>query len=182
MNKIFIVLCLTIIGVKVNAKDIWVYFDIGNTVINTHQKNNFHYYEGVKEYLQTLKKIGLRVGAISNIPESFGHDYDEKIKTLKSYISKRWKSSEKLDWSLFEKIYIPLSNAEMKPAPTLYLRALAENGNCPSLFVSETEKEVEQALKHGFAGHVFDEAQNELYIPLKNIKKYILENTTSRCD
>jgi FMN phosphatase YigB (HAD superfamily) len=165
------------IQVKTNAKNLWVYFDLGNTVINVKDKKSFKYFEGSREYITQLKEFGFKIGVISNIPESFGPDYETKLKTLKQYISSRWSEEERFDWDIFDNIYLPLSNDELKPAPILYQRALGDNGNTKSLFISETPKEVEAAQNLGFAGHVFHDDAHDLYIPIEEVEEFIQNNS-----
>ncbi len=59
------------------ANDTWVFFDLGNTVINVKDKKNFKYFDGSREYIKQLRTLGFKLGVISNIPESFGSSYDE---------------------------------------------------------------------------------------------------------
>jgi len=178
MKKYFMTLMLLgAIQVKASSKSLWVYFDLGNTVINVKNKNSFKYFDGVRNYINQLKEMGFKVGAISNIPESFGRDHDEKLKTLKEYIEGRWSEDKDFDWEAFDKIYLPLNNEELKPAPVLYLRALNENGEKKSLFISETPKEVQAAVELGFAGHIFDDQEVDLYIPLEDLEDYINKNS-----
>lgn len=178
MKKYFLSLALLgAIQVKAKTKDLWVYFDLGNTVINVKDKNNFDYFSGSKTYISRLKSLGYKIGVISNIPESFGQTHEEKLETLKNYISSKWSGSESFDWEVFDKIYLPLSNSELKPAPVLYKRAIVENQLKKAVFISETEKEVIAAQELGFAGHVFDDQSHQLYIPIEELEEYIEVNS-----
>ncbi len=171
------ILMMGSLQMSAKAKEMWVYFDLGNTVINVKDKTNFHYFEGGREYISKLKQMGFKLGVISNIPESFGASYEEKLKTLKSYIKDKWGEDESFEWNIFDKIYLPLNNSELKPAPILYQRALDDNGNSKGLFISETKKEVDQAVLMGFAGHHYDDTSEVLYIPHNVIEGYIEDNS-----
>ncbi|MFG1593663.1 HAD family hydrolase [Halobacteriovorax sp. CON-3] len=163
----------------------WVFFDLGDTIINTKKSGNYHYYEGSLEYIHALKGMGIHVAIISNIPESFGETYEQKIATLKEYVRAHWNDSVEFDWSVFEKIYIPMSNDELKPAPYIFNKALDETGRYPSLYISESLKEVEAARQLGLAGFHFKEGtlnkakliKKNIYIHLDEIIDYIDNNS-----
>ncbi len=162
-------------------KQRWVFFDLGNTIVNTHTSGHYHYYAGSYEYLKALKAMGINVAIISNIPESFGETYEQKVESLKKYLASHWDDSREFDWSIFDKIYIPMNNSELKPAPYIFLKALEETGGHPSLYISESLKEVEAARRLGMAGFHFLEgmkkAKSNIYIKLEEIIQYIDENS-----
>lgn len=163
-----------------NAKS-WVYFDLGNTVINTRSDEGFRFYNGALEYLHSLRQMGYSIGLISNIPESFGQSHDEKLATLKEYIASKWIDQNDMDWNLFEDILLPLNNSQLKPADFLYFKAIENSEFCPMAYISENVKEVIKARDLGIAGHLFLEDDqvdfDKLYIPLSNLRNYILTNS-----
>ncbi|MDD0854413.1 hypothetical protein HBN50_14975 [Halobacteriovorax sp. GB3] len=161
---------------KGNTRHQWVFFDLGDTIVNTKDKKGFHYFDGAKAYLESLRKMGLHIGIISNIPETFGMSYEEKLQTLKTLIQSKWNDKEQFDWSLFDEILLPLNNNELKPADILFLRALSRAGECPSIYISENEREVLKAESMGIAGHLFDKESQGMYVPLEILESYIDEN------
>jgi hypothetical protein len=177
MKKIYFTLLILLMIGQVRAANMWVFFDLGNTVINIKNKNSLDYFQGSENYIKSLRKMGIKVGVITNIPETFGKDYNEKLHTLKKYIRDSWVGSRPFDWSLFDKVYLPLNNSELKPAPILYRRAVEFINNSPRLFISETQKELDEAINQGFAVHLYKEQDSDLYIPLDIIKEYILTNS-----
>lgn len=66
-------------GIEDTCKDTWIYFDLGNTLVNTKDHpNQVKYMEGALEYLDSLKNAGCTLGLIVNIPEQFGTTYQKK--------------------------------------------------------------------------------------------------------
>ena len=102
----------------------WVYFDLGDTIVNTKDIKNIKYMNGAREYMEQLKREGFNIGIISNIPESWGNNYEEKFQSLKTYIHFGWGDVEHpFDWTVYDEVILPLSNLELKPAPILFLKA-----------------------------------------------------------
>ncbi|AYF43879.1 haloacid dehalogenase-like hydrolase domain protein [Halobacteriovorax sp. BALOs_7] len=161
----------------------WVFFDLGDTIVNTKESGNYHYYPGALEYIRSLKEMGIKVAIISNIPESFGETYDQKIESLNQYVKAHWNDQDQFDLTIFHKVYIPMSNDELKPAPYIFNKALDETGRHPSLYISEAFDEVEAAKQLGFAGFHFaagvgqEKVESTLYIELSEIVDYIDQNS-----
>ncbi|MEH0862416.1 HAD family hydrolase [Halobacteriovorax sp. DPLXC-1] len=161
----------------------WVFFDLGDTIVNTKESGNYHYYPGALEYIRSLKEMGIKVAIISNIPESFGETYDQKIESLNQYVKAHWNDQDQFDLTIFHKVYIPMSNDELKPAPYIFNKALDETGRHPSLYISEAFDEVEAAKQLGFAGFHFaagvgqEKVESTLYIELSKIVDYIDQNS-----
>ncbi len=103
-------------------------------------------------------------------------DYDEKLLSLKKVIQEGWNEDRPFDWSVYDEVILPLKNTEMKPAPTLFLKAIQKADFCPSMYVGESPKEIVAAQNVGMAAKLFVEQDNELYIPVKKIKAFMLEN------
>jgi FMN phosphatase YigB (HAD superfamily) len=177
--KIFVLLILFSFNANASdfhAKKPWVYFDLGNTIVNTNNIKNLHYMRGSREYMEQLKKEGFNIGIISNIPESWGNTYEEKLQSLKTYIYFGWGEATPFDWSVFDEVILPLSNAELKPAPFLYLKAISKTDSCPSVFIGENIKEVNAAKEVGMATKLYIESDEEVYIPIYTLKSYITDN------
>lgn len=158
---------------NVHAKKPWVYFDLGNTIVNTNDIKNLHYMKGAREYIEGLKKEGFNIGIISNIPESWGNNYEEKFQSLKTYIYFGWGEAEPFDWSVFDEVILPMSNSEMKPAPFLYLKAIDKAESCPSVYIGENVKEVNASRDAGMAAKLYNETDEEIYIPISTLKSFI---------
>lgn len=160
---------------KVHADTLkpWIYFDLGDTVIDTKDMQKLKYFKGAKDYLTELRQKGFQIGLITNIPETFGQDYDEKLETLKKMIHDGWIDKDVFDWNQFDRIILPLKNSEMKPAATLFLKALTEAKGCPSAYISENEKEIVAAKSYGFASKLFKENDPILYVPTDEMKTFL---------
>ena len=161
------------------TKKSWVYFDLGDTIIDTKKPDGIDYFSGSKEYIKSLKDKGFKIGIISNIPESFGMDYPEKLKTLKKYIKENWAGETKFNWELFDQIFLPLSNEQLKPADIMYNKAMESANYCPMAYISENEIEVEKAQMMGIAGHLFDKFNPEVYVPIEEMDRFLDENYTN---
>lgn len=188
MNNIFIklkILSLLLITNTIFAKNRqWVYFDLGNTIINTHDQNGFRFYKGSLDYLHALKTKDYKIGLISNIPESFGQDHEQKLATLKEFIASKWVDHQEMDWDLFDEIILPLKNEELKPAEIMYQKAIEKAQFCKLAYISENVKEVLKANELGIAGHLYLEDDTveyeKLYIPLDRIENFIKLNSNIR--
>ncbi|MDO9180929.1 MAG: HAD hydrolase-like protein [Bacteriovorax sp.] len=154
----------------------WVYFDLGDTVVSTKDMNHLKYLNGAREYMEELKREGFKIGIISNIPENWGMDYDEKLQSLKKVIHDGWDEERPFDWSIYDEVILPLKNTEMKPAPTLFLKAISKAESCPSVYIGESPKEITAAKEVGMAAKLFKADDQEIYIPLDQIKGFITEN------
>ncbi len=154
----------------------WVYFDLGDTVVNTKDMKHIKYMKGAREYMEDLKREGFKIGIISNIPENWGMDYDEKLMTLKKVIQDGWDEDRPFDWSVYDEVILPLKTAEMKPAPTLFLKAITKAESCPSVYVGESPKEIKAARDVGMAAKLYDDQNGEAYIPVSQVKSFIVDN------
>lgn len=153
-----------------------VYFDLGNTIINTKDMKHIKYLKGARDYMEQLKREGFKIGIISNIPESWGIDYEEKLLELKKVIHDSWAEERPFDWSVYNEIILPLKNSEMKPTPVLFLRAIAKADSCPSVYIGESPTEITAAQNVGMAGKLYDENDTEIYIPVKDVRKFLIQN------
>jgi beta-phosphoglucomutase-like phosphatase (HAD superfamily) len=162
--------------VKAQDKKPWVYFDLGDTVINTKDMKHLKYMRGAREYMEELKREGFKIGIITNIPETWGMDYDEKLLTLKKAIQDGWDESNPFDWSIYDDIILPLKNSEMKPAPTLFLKAISKAGSCPSAYIGESPKEIAAASEIGMAAKLYNEKDAEVYVPINRLRTFIAQN------
>jgi FMN phosphatase YigB (HAD superfamily) len=130
-----------------------LFFDLGDVLIDTHDWDNLRYMSGALGYLEKLKTDGYSLGLIVNIPAEWGTTNEERIATLKSFVAKTWKEPAPFAWELFNLILVPYTNAERKPAPAMFLRALKSAGSCPALYQGEKDVEIAEALKLGLKAH-----------------------------
>ena len=173
-----LLLVLTFFSGKVMAQDKkpWVYFDLGETIVSTKDMKHIKYMKGARDYMDELKREGFKIGIISNIPESWGMDYDEKFQSLKKVIQDGWDESQPFDWTVYDEVILPLKNTEMKPAPTLFLKAIERAQTCPSLYIGESPKEITAAENVGMAAKLYIATDEEIYIPVEKVRSYIKIN------
>lgn len=176
LSKLLFFISLFGFNAKAQDKRPWVYFDLGDTVVNTKDMKHIRYMKGAREYIEDLKREGFKIGIISNIPENWGMDYDEKLMTLKKVIQEGWDEDRPFDWSVYDEVILPLKNVEMKPAPTLFLKAIAKAESCPSVYVGESAKEIKAAKDVGMAAKLYDESSDEAYIPITKVESFIVDN------
>lgn len=181
-----VILTLAPLMVKAQNKSLdkmpWVYFDLGDTVISTSDMKHLHYFKGAREYMDELKRQGFKIGIITNIPETFGMDYDEKLLTLKKVIADGWDEVEPFDWSVYDEIILPLKNSELKPAPTLFMKAISHANGCPAAFIGESPKEITAADNVGMATKLFVSTEAELYVPVAKMNKYMKDHYKNNYD
>tara|TARA_R110002072_G_scaffold534_7_gene4139 strand:- start:42670 stop:43269 length:600 start_codon:yes stop_codon:yes gene_type:complete len=158
---------------KTNVIRPWIFFDLGNTVVDTTSKKEIHYYPNTFQYLKNLKEQGYRIGIISNIPEKFGKDYNEKLATLKKYINSKWSDDTPFDWTLFDEVIIPLNDKERKPSPILFKRAMARAGRCPIVFMGENQKEVAAAKDLGLSTFQVGKKGKSFYVPESGLTNFV---------
>lgn len=158
----------------------WIFFDLGDTILNTEDKSKMEFYPGALTYLNNLKEQGYLIGVITNIPEKFGKNYDEKVTTLKKYVSSKWTGKEKLNWDIFDKVIIPMSDAERKPALKLFNQARALSGNCPTIFMGENQKEVEAAASLGINTFQVGQKDRSFYLPKGSVDS-LMDTKHSTC-
>lgn len=132
----------------------WVFFDLGNTIIDTSDSSNIVYLENAHEYLLDLREAGYKIGVLSNVPEKWGKTNEEKLKTLKSFIRSRWGDDIEFDWELIDEFYFNPDDNRRKPDPFLFLKALQLANPCSTLFQGETGSEIEAARKAGMAARI----------------------------
>lgn len=154
------------------CKNTWLYFDLGNTIVNTKDNSNeTKYMPEAQEYLRELKDAGCTLGLIVNIPQSFGATYAEKISNLKDYVDSRWIESEPFTWDIFDAIYVPPSNEDLKPKPLLFravqLKAWMRGKHV--LYQGETPAEIAAAKKHGMDAFLVGSRSDRFYLPLNEI-------------
>lgn len=140
-----------------------LYFDLGNTLLKTDfdsttkQIKTVNYFPNVKGYLSRLKKSHFKIGLIVNIPESWGKTREAKVTALKAFVKNHWVGSTPMDWTVFDLgILVPENESQRKPAPHLFLEALAaaKKVGCPAIYQGESQREVIAA--NGVGLHAYE--------------------------
>lgn len=175
-SKVLFFMSLFTMHAKAQDKKPWVYFDLGDTVVRTKDMNHIKYMKGAREYMDELKREGFKIGIISNIPENWGMDYNEKLQSLKKVIQDGWDEDRPFDWTVYDEVILPLKNTEMKPSPTLFLKAISKAELCPSVYIGESPKEIVAAREVGMAAKLYDESDKEVYIPVTDVKSFMASN------
>jgi phosphoglycolate phosphatase-like HAD superfamily hydrolase len=175
-SKSIILFFMVISSAFASNKKPWVYFDLGETVINSKDMKKLSYIDGAKEYLEELKRDGYNVGLITNIPETWGADYQSKLAELKKVIASGWVDNKEFDWSVFDEVILPLNNTELKPAPTLFMKAIVKAESCPSVYIGDSDKEVAAASSVGMASKQFKREDPDLYVPIAEVNSFIEHN------
>ncbi|MBL6990203.1 MAG: HAD family hydrolase [Bacteriovoracaceae bacterium] len=184
MKKIVLLFCFLFSNVYSSdfSHRPWVYFDLGNTLVNTHDFSAIGYFPGAQNYLTELKQLGFNIGMISNVPQKWGQTHTEKLNTLKKFIDDRWVGEHSFDWDVFDYIILPLSDLERKPQPILFLKAMEVSKPCPIIYFSEDEAEIFAAKKLGLAAFRVSSSSNPEYILKDQIVDYIKENYSLEYD
>ncbi len=159
-----------------SEKYMWVYFDLGNTVISTKDAKHLHYFPGAREYMHLLHRAGFKIGAIVNIPEGWGTNYPQKLQALKNVLAQDWAEQKPFEWEAFDQVILPMKDTERKPAPTLYIKAIENANGCPSAFIGEDPAETNAAINLGMAAKLFVENDPELYIHPLKVRDFLLRN------
>lgn len=141
----------------------WVFFDLGDTVVEVKVEVEQKYLPGAQAYLKSLREAGFGVGLIVNIPESWGRTYVAKFSELvrfmdglrqKKYADSKWASEIEFDWNDYDEVLLPKSNLERKPSPEMFKRARDIAAPCPVLYQGENEKELAAAQSVGLVTHL----------------------------
>ena len=149
----------------------WVFFDIGNTLIDTTNENHYRTLPQAHEYLRALHDAGFHLGAISNVPESWGATQEAKLARLKLEIASVWTESQPFEWNAFEAILLPPTNADRKPAPFLFKQAVGIAAGCRIAYEGDDAPEIQAAAANGFdvSYLVGKTAPGEFYLPIDRI-------------
>lgn len=156
----------------VNCARGWVFFDLGNTLVDTSGER-IHYLPEARNYIRALREAGFHLGLISNVPDSWGPSVEAKLAHLKEEIASTWSEAEAFEWDAFELVLLPPSDADRKPAPFLFKQALTAAGTCATTYEGEDAREVRAAIGFGIAhGHVVGRvsaSQTVSYTPIDKL-------------
>jgi hypothetical protein len=144
----------------------WIYFDLGNTLIDTHDWDHLRYFPEAQAYLAQAHAKGFHLGLITNVPESWGADAPAKVARLKAEVASGWQEAAPFNWADFEEILVPLNDTERKPAPILFERALAAHHDCPLYYEGEEPDHVRVADHVGLESYLVGAPGMPFYMPL----------------
>lgn len=125
----------------------WIFMDLGGVILNTDDWKNVHYYPDIHSHTHELKKLGIKIGLIVNIPESFGLTCLDKFTQLQSFVADVLKDTQPFDWTFYDRIVLPPNDELRKPHPYTFLVAAREA--CPARFAYEGEDKEEIKTAHG---------------------------------
>ncbi|RSS64861.1 hypothetical protein EF912_01060 [Streptomyces sp. WAC07061] len=147
-----------------------VWFDLGDTLIDTSDRDHLTYMPGALRYLRQLHHTGVPVGIITNVPPSWGTTDAERAKATKNYIAASWSEPEPFVWEYFgDRILTPRSTEEYKPAPALFRRGIEKSGGCRAVFEGENPDEVTAASAAGMRGYQIGRTGQPAYLPLHRV-------------
>lgn len=155
----------------------WIFFDLGNTLVDTSDSSHIKYLNNAHEYLIELRQMGYKIGVLSNVPEKWGKTNDEKLVSLKNFIKTRWDDDIEFEWELIDQFYFSPDEKRRKPNPYLFAEAIALASPCPTLFQGETLSEIDSAKKAGMAARIVGTQlpnnkikERSFFMPLSKIK------------
>ncbi|MEV0122235.1 hypothetical protein AB0I16_11930 [Streptomyces sp. NPDC050703] len=144
-----------------------VYFDLGETLVHTADDGGTGYRTGAAAYLRALRERHVKVGLITNVPSSWGTTDAERAARLRQEVDAAWEGSAPFAWKDFgDRVLTPRTEAERKPAPTLWQRAKAGSGHCRVVYQAETAEEVNVAASLGFVPYRIGRPHRPAYLPV----------------
>ncbi|MGK5085442.1 hypothetical protein WDW37_19310 [Bdellovibrionota bacterium FG-1] len=148
----------------------WVYFDLGDTLIDTHDWDHLKYLQGAHDYLNSLKSAGFHLGLIVNIPEKWGDTESKKIAKLKDEVAKTWSEGKGFHWDYFERLLVPPTDRDRKPSSFLFEQARRLGGSCKIAYQGEDVREVRVAEDAGFHQvYVVGRQNSPFFLPINSI-------------
>lgn len=154
----------------------WVYFDLGETLIHTDENKDISFKKRALAYLTSLHDKGFPIGLLTNVPDEWGANPEEKLAYLKIFTAATWQDTVPFPWHWFEgRTHVSHDAERRKPHPHLFQLALAQasNENCPALFQGETVEEVRAAEGVGLKGYVVGRENNPFYLPEHEIDQIL---------
>ncbi|WP_432038892.1 hypothetical protein [Streptomyces cucumeris] len=147
-----------------------VYFDLGETLIHTADDGSIRYMPGAAEHLRALRARHIPVGLITNVPSDWGKTDAERAAKLKTVVAEDWKDSRPFAWSDFgDRILTPRTEAERKPAATLWERARGASGDCRLVYQAETTDEIDASRSLGYVPYLVGRPHWPLFMPVQLI-------------
>ncbi|MFF3692832.1 hypothetical protein [Streptomyces sp. NPDC002221] len=144
-----------------------VYFDLGETLVHTAEDGSTSYLSGAAGYLRALREHHIEVGLITNVPPSWGATDAERAARLRQEVDATWRGPAPFAWRDFgDRILTPRTEAERKPAPALWQRAMAASGHCRLVYQAETAEEVGAAAAQGFVPYQVGRPHRPEFLPV----------------
>ncbi|MFF1822960.1 HAD family hydrolase [Kribbella sp. NPDC058245] len=144
-----------------------VWFDLGNTLVDTTVAGTMTWMPGALRHLRQLRSIGVPIGLITNVPPEWGATDAERAAATKAYVDGQWAESDRFPWTLFgDRILTPRTKAESKPALALFERGKANAAPCRSFYEGETPAEITAAEQAGVIGYLTGQPDQPAYLPL----------------
>jgi hypothetical protein len=144
-----------------------VWFDLGNTLVDTSVPGKMTWMPGALRHLLLLKAVGVPVGLITNVPPEWGATDAERAAATKAYVDSAWAESRPFPWELFgDRILTPRTKAEAKPAPALFERGRDAAAPCRSFYEGETPAEITVAEQTGLTGYLIGQPDHPTYLPI----------------
>ncbi|MCX5206380.1 hypothetical protein OG897_33855 [Streptomyces sp. NBC_00237] len=143
-----------------------VYFDLGETLIHTAEDGSTGYQSRAAAYLRSLHERHITVGLITNVPSAWGATDAERAARLRTEVDATWRGSTPFAWKDFgDRVLTPRTEAERKPAATLWQRARAGSGDCRLVFQGENPAEVKVAASLGFVSYQVGQPHRPTFLP-----------------
>jgi len=149
----------------------WIFFDLGDVLVDTHDWDNLSYKPGALAYVRSLRIRGYKLGLIVNIPESWGANQPEKLARLQTEIATPWREPLAFPWRSFEVVLLPPSDALRKPDPYLFEQARLRAGDCPAVFQGENSDEVLTAERVGLIPYLVGAADRPFFMPIRALPR-----------
>lgn len=148
-----------------------VYFDLGETLVHTADDASTSYRPGASAYLRALRERHIKVGLITNVPSSWGRTDSERAARLKKEVGTTWQGATPFAWDDFgDRILTPRTEAERKPALTLWERARADSGGCHLVYEAETAEETDAAASLGYLAYQVGQPSRPDFLPARLIE------------
>jgi len=126
-----------------------IYFDLGNVIVDTSDWSQVDYVPNSKEYVTDLKSKGYKVKMLINFVDKLGErtftSCEDKFSGLVSFLDSKWTGEESFNWSQFDLVMLPHSDAKRKPNPNMFVNALASSCPRPVLFQGDDDEELATA-------------------------------------
>jgi hypothetical protein len=144
-----------------------VWFDLGNTLVDTRVAGQTTYMPGALRHLRLLRAVGVPVGLITNVPPEWGVTDAERAAATKAFVDSTWAEAEPFPWEWFgDRILTPRTAAEFKPAAALFVRGREAAAPCRSFFEGENPVEITAAQQSGLTAYQIGQPDRPAYLPL----------------
>ncbi|MET7280458.1 HAD family hydrolase [Kribbella sp. NPDC005582] len=144
-----------------------VWFDLGNTLVDTTVAGRMTWMAGAQRHLRQLRAVGVPIGLITNVPPEWGATDAERAAATKAYVDGQWAEADPFPWALFgDRILTPRTKAESKPALALFERGKDDAAPCRSFYEGETPAEITAAEQAGLTGYLIGQPNQPAYLPV----------------